>query len=137
MIVMTRPIIDIVKSFVYINNLNGIYNSEIDLLNPNSEPIMRSLDGVRYAKENNQGQFLFIEYDDLIESPEKNINKIYEFLEIKKIKHNFLSIENKSLEDDEVYNLKGLHHVRKFIKKNDYNILLEKSLEEKCLSITY
>jgi sulfotransferase len=137
MIVMTRPIIDIVKSFVYIRKMNGYNNPEIGLLDKGSEPIMRSLDGLKYAKENNKGQFLFVEYDDLVNTPEKTIDEIYQFCGIKKFKHNFTNIKNNSPENDNVYELVGFHEIRSKLEKRKINVKITKTLERKALSLTY
>jgi hypothetical protein len=75
-IVMLRPIVDIVKSFVLIRDMNGWSNPEAGLLDDGSEPIMRSLDGIKYAKSIDSGQFLYLWYDDLVTNPEQTINKV-------------------------------------------------------------
>ena len=47
------------------------------------------LDGVKYAQKNNNGEFLFIEYSDLIADPKETIESIYKFCDIESFKHNF------------------------------------------------
>lgn len=120
-IVLTRPIDEIVRSFVELrkrNNWKG--DLESDLLVEGSEPIMRSLDGVNYAKENNNGEFLFIEYDDLVDNTIDVIDKIYEFCGIEKFEHNLNHIENKHPENDLIYGLVGMHDIRPTISRNKY-----------------
>ena len=46
-------------------------------------------------KENNKGEFLFIQYDDLLHNTNSTINKIYEFCELEFFEHNFNNIINK------------------------------------------
>jgi len=71
-IVMVRPIIDIITSFAKLYIKNGITGETLEnyllqLLEPGGEPVMRSLDGVKNAmKQNNESTFLFVRYDDLI-----------------------------------------------------------------------
>jgi len=51
---------------------NKVYSEEkmAKLFLPNSEPLMRSLNGVLYAKENSHNNnFLFIHYDNFIDNP--------------------------------------------------------------------
>ena len=83
-IILERSITDIVKSFVKLYNANGIYDDiENKLLMPNSEPIMRSISGINWAKKHNKhGHFLFINYDDLIGNTEATIKKIYSILSV-------------------------------------------------------
>jgi sulfotransferase len=136
-IVLERPIIDIVKSFVNLrkeNNWEG--DAEQGLLDEMSEPIMRSLDGVKWAKENNQfNNFIFIQYDDLINNTKETINKIYKFCEIEPFEHNFNNIVNQHPEDDTVYNMIGQHDVRPTISKRQLNIELTQDTIDKCNQI--
>lgn len=112
-IVMTRPIDEIVKSFVRLRKDNGWTGDlESDLLISGSEPIMRSLDGVKWAQENNKGEFLFVEYRDLVSNTQDVINNIYEFCGWDSFPHYFTGIENKFHEDDSVYSLIGQHDIR-------------------------
>ena len=132
-IVLERPIIDIVKSFVNLrkeNNWQG--NLEEGLLDDWSEPIVRSLNGVKWAKDNNKGEFLFIQYDDLLHNINSTINKVYEFCELESFEHDFNNILNKHPENDEVYGMLGQHDVRPTISKRSIDIKLSKSIVEKC-----
>lgn len=120
-IILTRPIDDIVKSFVNLrknNNWEG--NLEAGLLDEGSEPIMRSLDGVNYAKENNNGEFLFLEYDDLVDNTSDTIDSIYNFCNIEKFNHDFNNIKNNHPENDLVYGLAGMHDIRSTISRRKY-----------------
>lgn len=115
-IVLTRPIDEIVRSFVQLRKANGWQGDlESDLLIPDSEPIMRSLNGVKWAQENNNGEFLFIEYGNLVSDTAEVIGNIYEFCEIEPFQHNLQHIENKHPENDLVYGLIGQHKIRSTI----------------------
>ena len=116
-IVLTRDIDEIVESFVKLRKNSGwTKNLKEDLLVEGSEPIMRSLNGVKYAKENNNGEFLFIDYHEFISSPKDTINSIYDFFEIERYPHYFKNIVNLYPENDEVYGLKGMHDIKPNIK---------------------
>jgi sulfotransferase len=116
-IVLTRDIDEIVESFVKLRKNNGwTKNLKEDLLIEGSEPIMRSLNGVKYAKENNNGEFLFIDYHEFISSPKDTINSIYDFFEIERYPHYFKNIVNPYPENDGVYGLKGMHDIKPNIK---------------------
>jgi sulfotransferase len=138
MIILERPVIDIVKSFakLYDNN-NWNRNWEENILKPGSEPIMRSIMGVNYAKQfiqlnPNSNNFLFISYDELINNTEKTIQKIYEFCGWSYFEHDFKNIVIKYPENDEVYNVKGHHEIRPVVKKQINNIKISQKLEEQC-----
>lgn len=112
-IVLTRPIDEIVRSFVQLRKANGWQGDlESDLLIPDSEPIMRSLNGVKWAQENNNGEFLFIEYADLVADTQDVIDSIYEFCGFDSFAHDFNNIVNKFPENDSVYGLIGQHDIR-------------------------
>ena len=61
-IVLTRPIGEIVDSFDRLfkaNEWSGDFRRDLTI--PHSEPVMRSLDGVDYARASGSGEFHFVE----------------------------------------------------------------------------
>jgi len=140
-IVMERPLVDIYKSFNAIHRSNGKKteveaNMEFELL-PNSEPVVRSLDGVIWAKQNNQnGNFLFISYDELVTETERVLTSIYEFCEIAPFKHDLNNIINNHPENDVgVYDNPGLHDVRPTISKRRIDETLTDTMLAKCAEL--
>jgi sulfotransferase len=111
-IVLTRPIDEIVQSFIGLGKDNGKVFKSKDLLSPGTEPIMRSLQGVDWAKKNNAGEFLFVEYSDLVSYTKEIIASIYSFCEWDYFEHDLSNIVNRSPENDSVYGLLGMHEVR-------------------------
>jgi hypothetical protein len=105
------------------------------LLQPNTDYLMRSLDGVKWAKENNKGEFLFITYADLVDKPENVVNEIYKFCEIEPYKHDFKNIVNNYPENDAIYNLKGQHDIRPTIGYRALNIELSDDIIAKCKAL--
>ena len=134
-IVMLRPILDIVKSFVYVRTLNGWKNPEAGLLDDGSEPIMRSLNGVKHAKSIDSGQFLYLCYDDLVNNPKQTINKVYDFCGWEKFDHQFVDIKNLRPERDDLLGLLGLHDIRTSLSRRAINVELSGELYEKAASI--
>lgn len=134
-IVMLRPIIEIVKSFVFIKKMNGWDNPEEGLLDDGSEPIMRSLDGIKHAKSIDSGQFLYLWYDDLVTNPKQTINKIYDFCGWEKFNHQFDNIKNQTPERDDLLGLLGLHDIRPELKRREVNIKLSDELYEKAIQL--
>lgn len=112
-IVLTRPLDEIVASFVRLREANG-WTGDLEggLLNPDSEPIMRSFDGVQIAKATNRGEFLFIEYSDLVSDAPAVVQSIYDFCGWEPFTHYFDNIVNPHPENDSVYGLLGMHDVR-------------------------
>lgn len=136
-LVLERPLIEIVRSFVALrqgNNYQG--NPEEGLLDTWSEPIMRSYEGVKWAKANNNGEFLFIQYEDLLNNTKSTINKIYEFCGLESFEHDFNNIVNKHPENDEVYGMLGQHDIRPTINKRDLDVKLSKEIIAKCKSLS-
>lgn len=133
-IVLERPLIEIVKSFVNLrkkNNWKG--DLEQELLDDWSEPIVRSLNGVKWAKKNNANNtFLFIQYNDLINNTKETINQIYKFIDEPIFKHDLNNIINKYPENDKVYNMLGQHDIRPTINKRKINIKLSQETINRC-----
>lgn len=116
-IVMTRPIQDIIESFKFLYIKNNKPFQESVFRQKGSEPLMRSCDGVDFAKANNTGEFLFVDYDDLISDTNKELKRIYSFLEMDIYQHDLQNIVNHFPENDLVYGLDGMHTVRKTISR--------------------
>jgi hypothetical protein len=134
-VVMLRPIVDIVKSFVYIRKLNGWKNPEISLLDNGSEPIMRSLEGVKHSMSLNSKNFLYIEYEDLVHSTKSVVKKVYDFYEWEPFEHTYDNINNVVQEKDSQLDLVGLHDIRPEISIRKLDVQLSKKLYEKAISL--
>lgn len=138
MIILERPMLEIAKSFAKLYKANEIYEDEKmnALLTPNTEPIMRSFNGLKYAKHNNEkGQFLFISYEELVKNTVETLHKIYNFCGWEWFEHNLTNIVNKFPENDEVYNLKGMHDVRPVISMKENSVKLSEKLIAQCLEL--
>jgi hypothetical protein len=132
-IVMMRPIVEVVKSFVFIRTMNGWRNPEAGLLDEGSEPIMRSIDAIKHAKSIDSGQFVYYWYEDLVNNPESVINSIYEFCGWDNYNHQYDNIKNLTPERDDLLNLIGLHDIRPKLERREINIKLSESLYKKAL----
>jgi sulfotransferase len=139
-IVLERPIVEVVKSFLRVHQENPLtFNMKYieDLLIQNNDVLMKPLQGIVWAKENNQNNnFLFINYNELTFYPEETIKKIYDFCGWEYFNHDFTNIIPKYPENDfSAYGLKNLHEVRPKIEKRKYEVSLPKEIEDKCLQI--
>lgn len=146
-IVMERSLTDIMKSFykLYKNNnwSDDLIRECFDgMLMPGSDPIMASLENIKRIKDresnNDDATFLFINYDNLIEHPDKIIKQIYDFCgwRDKSFQHTFDNIVNKYPENDVFYGLEGFHKVRPTICKEDNRrIVLPDDIIKKCAEL--
>jgi len=135
-LVLERPLVEIVKSFVALRQANNNQGDlEEGLLDDWSEPIMRSYEGIKWAKANNNGEFLFVQYDELLNTTKSTIDKIYEFCELESFEHDFNNIVNKHPENDKIYGMIGQHDIRPTISKRDLDITLSDAIIKKCKEI--
>lgn len=143
-ILPVRNILEILASFINIVNKNpntpNFIDQEIqsrqefnlyrDVNDIRCDHLMRpkglidnALYGIAYAAlKENQQYFHFVEYEDLVRNPKESIDGIYEFLGVEKFKHDFNNIVNTTPEDDKIYGLQNLHHVRPTISKQGIKI---------------
>ena len=131
-IVLVRPVVEIVASFMALRKANGWDNLEQGLLDDGSEPIMRSLAGVEWARKNNNGEFLFITYDELVDDTGLSLDRIYEYCGWHSFSHNFNKIVNHYQENDSFYGLIGMHDIRPKISRRTVDISLSDELIDKC-----
>jgi sulfotransferase len=132
-IMLERSIVDIVKSFCKLYKKNNQVIQPDMFLQEGSEPLMRSLHGLLYAKHNNHSNnFLFISYEDLVTSPQETMDRIYEFCGWEPFVHDFTHIVPKYVENDSFYNLKGFHDVRSSIEVVQNTTVLPPDIISKC-----
>lgn len=118
-IVLTRPIDEIVASFALLYEQNGKDFDESVLLREDSEPLMRSLRGVEWARQVNKGEFLFIAYKELVDDTDAVLNSVYGFIGVERYEHDLNNIVNMMPENDSVYGLIGMHDVRQTISRKE------------------
>ncbi len=117
-IVMLRSVEEIIESFIRVRKASGWQdNLDYGLTEENYEILGKPLSGIDYAMENNNGEFIFIEYDDLVDSTTDVLKSIYNFCEIDYFEHDLNNIENKNPENDAYLDMIGLHDIRKTISR--------------------
>ena len=134
-IVLVRSNLEIVSSIVHLRKQNGWENPEWNLFVKDGEPIMRPHAGVKWAKENNSGEFLFVTYDELVNKTQLTLDRIYSHCGWKPFFHNLEFVENVCKENDEVYGLLGLHDIRSTIKQNKIKIDLSDEAIINCIEL--
>jgi hypothetical protein len=132
-IVTTRDLIEVIKSWVYVRKQNGHPNPEEGILDDGSEPIMRAFRAFQFAKKDGDEKYLFIDYNKIVNEPKSVIDDIYKFCDLKPFKHKFDNIVNVRPNLDKFYNgLDGLHGVRPNIKTRKLNVKLSKDIITKA-----
>ena len=70
------------------------------------------------VEEGHSDKFLFVDYNDLVKDPQKELNEIYEFLGEEPFEHTFENLSNDHREDDiTTYGLGDMHEVHSELKK--------------------
>ena len=89
------------------------------LLNPDGI-IWESLNATKLGvDEGHSDKFHYVDYDDLVNDPQTELNKIYTFLGEESFEHTFDNLSNQHREDDlTTYGLSDMHEVHSKLEKN-------------------
>jgi len=81
--------------------------------------VWESLNAVKLGVEEGHGdKFLFVDYNELVEDPQRELNDIYEFLGEEPFEHTFDGLSNEHREDDlTTYGLSDMHEVHSKLEK--------------------
>lgn len=133
MVVLIRPIDQIVRSFIGLRQRNG-WTGDLwsDLLAPDSEPIMKAFDAIYLAQRHSTANMLFVDYRDLIADPGLTLRKIYNHYGWEHFEHWFDGVSQKKAENDEVHGLIGMHEIRRRISPRSINVDLPDRLMRAC-----
>lgn len=94
------------------------------------------------SKKEYKNKVHFIHYDDFCDNPKKEIDLIYDFLNIKKFKHNFTNIKEYKVNgisyNDDILGCK-LHDVKTNVSKTEHEIsdILPQSIIKRYESVTF
>jgi sulfotransferase len=143
MLITLRPIPEIITSYITLiektpnepNAIDSILNKKgVAITNENramtiwTDYIFSSHTTLSLAIRDHKKQFLFIQYDDIVNCPTEVLNKVHEFFEMEKFdKYDFNNITNNQIEKDETgWGIKNLHTIRpelNKISKNPENVI--------------
>ena len=129
-----RDILDIMVSFLclieksgpdnFIDNALRTHNIEVNINNRcdylmGSQGIIgMSFNALSEAHRKGWNKYvIMVEYDHLMQNPQREMNRIYDFLEMPRYNHNFDMVNSKFEEKDTVYGLKDMHTVRTKVQK--------------------
>jgi len=96
-------------------------------------PIGLSIERIyQIIREGIDKNILFIRYEDLTSTPQKELNKIYDFLETPRFEHDFNNVKQITVEDDSVYGVFGDHTIKQKVEPipSQSNIILGERLSE-------
>lgn len=82
----------------------------------------------------------FVEYDDLVNSPEETMKGIYDFLDEEYYEHEFDNLVNVNKENDaSTYGLSDMHSIRKELKKTSSSPeeILSENILSKCKGLEF
>lgn len=92
-----------------------------------SQPVGLAIERLyQIIKDGTSKKILFIKYENLTENPEKELRRVYEYLELPYFNHDFENIEQITAEDDSIYGIYGDHQIRKKLESlaSDWNEIL-------------
>ena len=119
-IATVRPIAECLASFVRLIKPQDVKN-----LCKNSQLAMHlfsSYQNLKQGYESAPKNILFVSYDDIVNNPQKELDRVADFLEIDRFKHTFEDIKNPIKENDaEAWSVPGLHDIRSKVKKEKYD----------------
>jgi len=133
-----RPIAEIICSYIqlieknkqsdnFIDNTLKSRNTPINTTNRAKclwdEYIQDPYKSMTYGLKNHKENLFVVDYDRLVNKPEKTLMEIYKFLEIEPYKnHSFDNIENHCAEEkDAAWGLENLHNIRPKLEKVSRN----------------
>ena len=112
-----RDIDEVVKSFVNLFERNGRDDFFGSLL---EHELIMSQAGLQSAIDSNDTDtFLLVDYNDLIENTQSELNRIYDFLDLEPYLVDLYDIRTVNQVDDNVYGLQGMHDVRRTVGKRN------------------
>jgi len=136
MVVLIRPLEDVFKSMVALKIKNDWQGDlYLDLLQPGSEPICRAAEAIALAREAFPERLLFIDYRDLVKTPLKAIDQIYDLYGWEKYEHSLENITCSNPEDDEVHGLLGMHKIRSTISTRELDVELPDHVKRACVEL--
>ena len=130
-IATVRPVEEIITSFILLSKKIGRtskIDDEVRALNRDvnntnrtriiwEKYIYANWKTFKIGYEYDPSCFLLLNYDDIVSEPQATINKISEFLNVDTFDVQTGNLFNPRPENDSVYGLPGLHHVREELKR--------------------
>lgn len=124
-LLLNRPIVEIVASFIKVQKRGDAENVVKTLMNEKNGKLIQDIRSARNIVKTKQN-YLMIEYDDLVNKTKESIDKIYKHFDLPKFEHNFSNLKqysfNNTQYNDDVLDF-DLHTIRTDkIKKQEYKV---------------
>lgn len=126
-LVMLRPITEIVKSFIRVNTERGDALPERNLLE-DGDPLLASIQDVGWALSSKNDDYFFVTYEQLITDTQKILEQISNFWHLPEHSYQLDNIQNPTPENDDAVFTRGLHVIKPQITRPDYQVRISKSL---------
>lgn len=101
------------------NNLEVNDKNRCKWLMSSDGHVFQSWSVLKWGYQSGYKNILYVEYENLLFSPDSTLCQVYDFLDMDYFDHDFKNIENKVQENDSVYFLPGMHSVRKELAKDN------------------
>lgn len=112
---------------------NNISDARVDLLLNTFGHIRGSMSALYFAMSNeNQKNFCYIKYEELIGYPEKTMYEIENFLDIPHFQYDFENIVAEKHNDEETWGIKNMHTVKNKIINEQHNENLSEYSIKRC-----
>jgi sulfotransferase len=123
------------------SNIPLTHDNRCEFLASENGILGQSYNGIKDALIKGQQSYIhFIEYKDLVNSPENTLGKIYDFLEEEPFEHTFENLGNINEENDaNVYGFADMHEIRKKLHSisEDPRKVLSVKILEKCKDLEF
>lgn len=93
----------------------------------NTQPVGLAIERIyQIIKEGIDKKILFVRFEDFCSNPEREMARIYKYLDLPYYEHDFNNVQQITVEDDSVYGIYGDHQIKSQITpvKNDYKEIL-------------
>ena len=131
-----QPKINIIDEELVKSNIPISDENRCQYLLSSKGVLNKSLESIKKGIQNGyRDKFYFIDYNDLMNNPQQEMNNIYNFLGEELFQHTFSGLSNEYREDDlNVYGLSDMHHVHSDFKKTskDPSSILPESIMKLC-----
>jgi sulfotransferase len=118
LLIHKTPRVSFIDEAILRNNLEITNDNRCDYLMSPQGIIGQSYHALQQAFfKGYMNNILLVEYDDLTRNPQKELDRIYAFLNLPLYSHSFENVKPKIDENDEVYKLDNMHKVRNKVEK--------------------
>jgi sulfotransferase len=135
-VVLVRPIDQIMVSFRDIFAKNKRFFDPSQFLVPSSPPLMIAIKGLMAAINSKSDRYLYVSYKSLVEDTDHVLDRVYDFFDLPRFGHDLNHVNPETVETDHVYDLQGLHAVRPIVGYRTTTTKLDSITQMHCDRMT-